>query len=57
MWAHYALFSAAGQDGELAAIDCAVLRTHRHVVRVVKDPVAPPDETRLSVRPVPAMHP
>ena len=30
--AHSSLFSVAVQDGELAAIDCAVLRTHCDVV-------------------------
>ena len=47
VWAHSTLFSCTGQDGELATIDYAVLSAHRHVVRNVKDPVAPADETRL----------
>ena len=32
VWAHSTLFSAAVQDGELFAVDCAVLRADRHVV-------------------------
>ena len=56
MWVHSTLFSCTGQDGELAAIDCVLLRTHRHVVRHAEDPVAPADKTRLSARPVPALH-
>ena len=32
VWAHSTLFSDAVQDGELFAVDCAVLRADRHVV-------------------------
>ena len=32
VWAHSTLFSDAVQDGELFAVDCAVLRAARHVV-------------------------
>ena len=56
-WVHSVLFSGTGQDGELAAIDCLVLRTNCDVVRLVEDPVAPADKTRLSARPVQKMHP
>ena len=57
MWVHSTLFSCTGQDGELAAIVGVVLRADRYVVRLAEDPVAPADKTRLSARPVPALHP
>ena len=57
MWVHSTLFSCTGQDGELAAIVGVVLRADRYVVRLAEDPVAPANKTRLSARPVPALHP
>ena len=57
MWVHSTSFSCTGQDGELAAIVGIVLCADRYVVRLVEDPVAPADKTRLSARPVPALHP
>ena len=57
MWVHSTLFSSTGQDGELAAIVGVVLRADRYVVRLAEDPVAPANKTRLSARPVPALHP
>ena len=57
MWVHSTLFSCTGQDGELAAIVGVVLRADRYVVRLAEDPVAPADKTRLSARPVLALHP
>ena len=56
MWVHSTLFSCTGQDGELAAIVGVVLRADRYVVRLAEDPVAPADKTRLSARPVAALH-
>ena len=50
--AHSSLFSVADQDGELAAIDCAVLRTYCDPVRHVKDSSPPPDGSRMFPRPV-----
>ena len=52
VWVHSSLFSCAGQNGELAAVDGFVLCTDRDPLRDVKDPVAPADETGLSARPV-----
>ena len=56
VWAHSTLFSVAVQDSKLAPVDCAVLRTDRHVVRHVKDAIPPPDGQGMSAHPVPAMH-
>ena len=52
VWVHSSLFSCAGQNGELVVIYCAVLRTHRDVVRHVEDPVAPAVGQGLSACPV-----
>ena len=50
------LFSHAVQDGELAAVHCAVLRTHCDSFRHAKDPAPPADGQRMSARPVPEMY-
>ena len=56
VWAHSTLFSVAVQDGELAAVHCAVLRTNRHVVRNVEDSPSPPDGSRMFPRPLQTLH-
>ena len=55
--AHSALFSVAGRDGELTAIDCLVVRTHRDVARHAEDVTPPPDGQGMSARPVQKMYP
>ena len=37
VWAHSTLFSCTGQDGELTAVDCAVLRATRDPVCMLKE--------------------
>ena len=55
--AHSMLFRCPGQDGELATVDCTLLRADRDPVRHVEDPPPPPDGQGMSARHVPAMHP
>ena len=52
VWAHSSLFSCAGQNGELAAVYCFVLRTHCDLVRDAEDVGPPADGQRMSARPV-----
>ena len=57
MWAHFALFSCADQDGELAAIDCVIFRADRDPVRDVEESPQPADGSRMFARPIQKMHP
>ena len=50
VWVHSSLFSVAGQNGELAAIDGAVYHTDRHVVRSLEDVGPPADRQGMSAR-------
>ena len=57
VWTHSNLLSVAVQDGELIAVDCAVLCADRDPVRYVEDSPSPPDGSRMFPRPVQTLHP
>ena len=52
---HSSLFSVAVQDGELAAVNCVVLRTNHDLIRHVEVVVSPPNGQGMSARPVPSL--
>ena len=57
VWVHSSLFSCAGQNGELFAVDCVVLCAHCDLVRNAEDVGPPADGQGMPARHVQTLYP